>query len=160
MFAARLNTFVVVLLLSGTLSAQVVEVADEPWLSKELTTVTEGDDELQKLLKARHGEAISELKSAKAVFDVGGGQGIAPLLSVVEASSRTKTSALELCRTSAQRIKVLEKNVKVCKAVEKAVSERFEQGTDPAQAIHRTRYWRLDGEIELLRAKREADKDK
>jgi len=132
----------------------------EDWLPQAAAKDAPGDGELKKLLKARYREAVAEVKSARAVYEQGVGQGRSPLDDMLQAASRVKKSALELCSTSAEKVAVLQQQVKFCKDVETAVAERYDQGIDPASSLHRARYARLSAEIELVRGKKEGEKAK
>jgi hypothetical protein len=114
------------------------------------------DDELRKLLKARYNEALAEVEgvtrmyqSARASFD-----------SFAGARKRLLQAGLELCDTPADKVALLTQFVEHTKAVEKIAQARFEAARDPDSALHRFRYQRLDAEIQLLRARREAEKAK
>jgi hypothetical protein len=80
--------------------------------------------------------------------------------SVAEARQRLLQAGLELCDKPADKVALLTQYVELTKATEKFAQARSEAGRGTETAIHRLRYQRLDAEIQLLRAKREADKVK
>lgn len=114
------------------------------------------DDELRKLLKARYNEALAEVEGRSNLFK----NGRAPFDSIAEPSQRLLRAGLELCDKPADKVALLTQFVERTKAVEKYAQARLESARGTGPELRRLRYQRLDAEIQLLRAKREADKAK
>jgi hypothetical protein len=115
-----------------------------------------GDDDLRKLLKARFDEASAELnesilESRNVRFS---------MESLFSAEQRLLQSALELYDQPKDRVAFLSEHIKTLKAIETQMQERFKGGSGRRVDVHRARYFVLDAEIQLLRARREADKAK
>jgi hypothetical protein len=112
------------------------------------------DDELRKLQKARYNEAVTETQyryqAGKANIDDG----------FADVSQRLLESGLELNERPADRVRLLEQYLEVAKEVERIGQARFDSGRVSGADFHRMRYFRIDAEIRLLRARREADKAK
>jgi len=116
----------------------------------------EVDEELRRLLKARHDEAVAEFNElAMLTRDVKFGTA-----SLVDASRRLVQSGLELHGEPKDRVAFLTDHVDSLKAIEKSMEGRIRGGVGLQSDIHRVRYYRLDAEIQLLRAQREVDKAK
>ncbi len=121
------------------------------------------DDELRKLLKARYNEAVSE---AKAYYE----QEQLANRNAVELTrnedyryrmlQRVVQAGLDLCDTPAEKIALLKQYLEVTKEDEKRTQARYDAHRIPIGDLNRARYERLDAEIRVLRAKREADKAK
>ena len=114
------------------------------------------DDELRKLLKARHNEAVAEMKAryqeflaGRATFDV-----------VAEVAQRLVQSGLEVSDQPAERVALLTQYLEVTTEVEKIAQLRVGAATVSVTELHKARYHRLDAEIRLHRAKREAGETK
>lgn len=86
--------------------------------------------------------------------------GRAPLDSFAEAGQRLMRAGLELSDTPTDKIALLTQYVELAKTAEQVAIARFQAARDTEAAIHRARYQRLDAEIQLPRAKREANKAK
>jgi hypothetical protein len=116
------------------------------------------DDEMRKLLKARYNEALAEVEGLTRMFQMA----VAGVSydSVAEARQRLLQAGLELCDRPADKVALLTQFVELSKETEKIAQARLEAARGSDSAIHRFRYQRLDAEIQLLRAKREADKAK
>ncbi len=114
------------------------------------------DDELRKLLKARYNEALVEVEGLTRMYQMAR----ASYDSVAEARQRLLQAGLELCEKPADKVALLTQFVESTKESEKLVRAHLEAARGTESAIHRLRYQRLDAEIQLLRAKREADKAK
>ena len=114
------------------------------------------DDELRKLLKARYNEALGEVQGLYRMFQTAR----ASLDSFAEAEQRLVQAGLELCDKPADKVALLTQYVELTRAAEKVAQARFEAARGTESAVRRARYQRLDAEIQLLRAKREADKAK
>ncbi len=117
------------------------------------------DDELRKLLKARYNEALGEAK------DFYESEKLPParLINLNDRYGRWQRlvqAGLELCDKPAEKVALLTQYVELTKELEKKEQARFDAGREAAYELRRARYERLDAEIQLLRAKREADKAK
>ena len=114
------------------------------------------DDELRKLLKARYNEAIAEMKARFQEFEAGKGA----LDTMLGASRRVLESGLELSDNPRERVKLLEQFLEMAKEVEKIKKAQIESGRNPIAELHEARHLRIDTEIRLLRARRQAAKGK
>jgi hypothetical protein len=65
---------------------------------------------------------------------------------------------LELYDLPKERVEFLAKHIEFLKVHERMYEDRFKSGAGAKADLLRVRYLRLDAEIQLLRAKREADK--
>ena len=115
------------------------------------------DDELRKLLKARYNEALAEAKGYYE-FEKLPVDRIINFDDLYGRWQRLVQAGLELCDKPAEKVTLLTQYVELTKDLEKAEQKRFDAGRVPEYALHRARYQRLDAEVQLLRAKREADK--
>jgi hypothetical protein len=106
------------------------------------------DDQLRKLLKDRYNEALGEVKDLYEVIRAG--KAIALLLP--PASQRLTHADLELSDKPADKVVVLRRYLNLTKASEKLFQVKFEIGTSPILDLCRARYYRIDAEIQLLRA--------
>jgi hypothetical protein len=114
------------------------------------------DDELRKLLKARYNEALAEMQQQAALYQ----KGRSAFDSFAEAGQRVMQARLELSDTPADKVAVLAQFVELNRTAEAMARARFESARGTEAAIHRARYQRLDAEIQLIRARREANKAK
>ena len=114
------------------------------------------DDELQKLLKARYNEAVGEVKEIYESWI----KGKVIIGSFAGAGQRLVQAGLELYDKPADRVELLTQFVELTKEAEKSAQALHDIGKLASADLHRARYQRLDAEIQLLRAKREADKAK
>ena len=136
--------------------------AQDDKLEKELSVrfpfkavkVEAGDDELRRLLKERYNAAVGELHDRTKEFLAGRGT----LEYLFDAHRRLTRAGLEVYEKPADRVALLQKNLDQAKEVEKVNQARFDAGRIASQDLHRSRYFRLDAEIELLRARRAAGK--
>jgi ribosomal protein L20 len=108
------------------------------------------DDELRKLLVARYNSAVKQLEGRYNDFLTGMGA----LDIVVSVARRVTDSDLELADNPANQIAIREKLVDFLKTVEKLEQARLETQEIGLIDLEFTRYWRLDAEIQLLKAKR------
>ena len=118
------------------------------------------DDELRKLLKARYNAALGELKGLYKERLLPGVDRLDNLDDLYGPWQRLVQAGLELCDTPVEKVAVLTPYVEMTKETEKTEQARYEAGRVTITSLHRARYQRLDAEIQLLRAKREADKAK
>ena len=114
------------------------------------------DDELTKLLKARYNEAVGEMNAQVERYV----SGTAVLDLTLEAGRRLLVSGLEMMDKPADRIAMLEQYLELAKEVEKVTKAQHDAARIPIQQMHQVRYYRLDAEIQLLRAKRKLEQDK
>jgi hypothetical protein len=113
------------------------------------------DDELRKLLKARYNAAVDEVATLYKMYLAGRGN----IDGFIDAGQRLVKAGLELHDKPADKIALLTQFVELAREAEKIAEARMGfSGT--AAEFYRVRYQRLDAEIQLLRAKREADKAK
>jgi hypothetical protein len=115
------------------------------------------DDELRKLLKARYNEALAEAKGYYE-FEKLPVDRLINFDDLYGRWQRLVQAGLELCDKPAEKVALLTQYVELTKDLEKAEHKRADAGRVPEYALHRARYQRLDAEVQLLRAKREADK--
>jgi hypothetical protein len=113
-----------------------------------------GEDELRKLVKARYNEALGEAKGIYEQYL----DGRAEWEGVLSSCQRVVQAGLELCDKPADKVDVLTKYLEVTKEGERVTQRRYDAGREWISAVHRARYERLNAEIQLRRAKREADK--
>lgn len=114
------------------------------------------DDELHKLLKARYNAALGEVQGMYHLYQAGRSS----LELLPDAGHRLVLSGLELCETPAEKIELLSQVVELYKGVESLAQARYQAARGTEVDIHRTRYHRLDAEIQLLRVKTEAANEK
>jgi hypothetical protein len=114
------------------------------------------DDELRKLLKERYNVALDEMNLQYKLYEAG--SPAATLDIVFESGERVVSARLELCDQPADKIPILVQLVEMRKEIEKIAKARFDAGRIAPQDFARARYFRLDAEIQLLRAKRAAEK--
>jgi hypothetical protein len=112
------------------------------------------DDELHRLLKERYNEAVAELAALYAEFQHGG-LGRSPMDTAFhQASQRLLHAGLELKEKPADKVALLEQYVELQKFVEKFHQDLVNAGHEPPTLLHQARYYRIDAEIQLLRAKK------
>jgi len=109
-----------------------------------------GDDELRKLLIARYNSAVNELKMRFQRYEFGQSS----LDFMLETARRVADSELELSDKPADQILVCQKLFQFAKDVEKLTESQFRTGIAGTGNVEFARYWRLDAEIKLLKAKR------
>ena len=121
------------------------------------------DDELRKLLKARYNEAVSEARdyyelehlASTSAIEMDANEGYR-----YQALHRVMQAGLEVFEKPAEKVAFLKQYLEVLKAAEKRTQAKNDVGRNRLGDLNRARYERLDAEIRLLRAKREADKAK
>jgi hypothetical protein len=109
------------------------------------------EGELRKLLKARYNEAVAEFQARFRAFE-GRGDGIDTLLM---AGQRVVESGTELADKPEQRIVLLTQIVENMRAAEAIAKVQLAGGSTTVSDVHKACYQRLDGEIKLLRVRRE-----
>jgi outer membrane efflux protein len=121
------------------------------------------DDELRKLLKARYNEAVSEAKAYYELEQLANRNAVELTRNEdyrYRMLQRVVQAGLELCDTPGEKVALLKQYLEVTKEDEKRTQARYDAQRIPIGDLNRARYERLDAEIRLLRAKREADKAK
>ncbi len=156
-------SFPLLLMLAGVVAAQAPPPQPAPPGTKGSDLLTAEplkddptDDELRKLLKARYNEALGEVQGQYRLYQKGQGT----LESVTEAERRLVQAGLEVYDRPADKIALLAQYVELARATEKMAQARLEAARGTDMAVRRARYQRLDAEIQLLRARREAAKAK
>jgi hypothetical protein len=112
-----------------------------------------GDDELRNLLKARYNEALAEVQGRYEGLAVTP----APLASVFEPAQRLRAAGLEVSDRPADQIALLTQVLDLARLLERRAEAEFKSGQGAPIDLHRARYFRLDTEIQLLRAKGKAN---
>jgi hypothetical protein len=108
------------------------------------------DDEMRKLLIARYNAALAEVKIVAGKVLAGA----VNFEQLVEPSKRLVRAGVEVQDKPANQITFLEQYVELTKEFEKTAETLSKNGRIPPNDLERTRYYRLDAEIQLLRAKR------
>jgi RNA polymerase sigma factor (sigma-70 family) len=116
---------------------------------KEGTLKPDGGDRLKKLLKERADTALEEWDARNKEFLAGR----ATLDSVHGAARRLRDAQLELSETKEERLAALGKYLQLMKAVEEVQQARYDAGRIPIQDLKESKYYRLEAEILLERAK-------
>jgi hypothetical protein len=108
------------------------------------------DGELKKLLIGRHNEALAEMQALRQLMLAGGRQrGM-----LVDAGGRVVQSGLEVYDKPEDRIALLTDYLEFTKNTEEFFKELLEAGTGESTTYHQARYYRIDAEIQLLKAQR------
>lgn len=124
-------------------------------LEAEPFAVSPTDDDLVKLLKSRHNAAVKELQIVMMMYR----HGNAGLDTAFDAARRVGMSRLELVETAEQKLSVREELFELSKQIEEQARAMHEAAIAPASDYWRARYFRLDAEIQLVRAKRALEKN-
>jgi hypothetical protein len=114
----------------------------------------DGDDDLQKLLKARYNEVAAELAGRYRQLRAG----VTDVESLFDPAQRLLQTGLELHGKPADRIALLNQFLEFTRMMEQAVKARVDAGVAPMLELNYVRYFRIDAETQLLRAKREVEK--
>ena len=112
------------------------------------------DDELRKLLKSRYNEAVTETTVVYVQYVRINGR----LDSFIDATQRLLKAGLELHENLTEQVTLLTQYMELIKDTEKVAKQRNDSGQSNPSELPKARYYRLDAEIQLLRAKRQADK--
>jgi outer membrane protein TolC len=142
------------LLVSGMAVAQAAAGEKKCPLAEKPLPIKPKDDELQNLLKARYEAAQAGVDMLRKQYEVG----TFDLNPMLEASQRLRVARLELCEKPEEKIACLEELVRFMKSIEEVAERKSRAGLEANVDVMRARYYRLDAEIELLRAKRAAAK--
>jgi hypothetical protein len=111
-----------------------------------------GDDELRKLLIARHNSAVAEMAARYKEFTAGR----STLDVLVEVGRRLVDSGLELNDKPAEQLALREKFFDLAVEVEKVQNARFAAGRIGSGDLESAHYLRLDAEVQMVKAKRKA----
>jgi hypothetical protein len=114
------------------------------------------DDELRKLQIARYNEALEQIKALHET--VLAGTKTPDIL--FDAGKRLCQSGMEVYDDPKDRIKLLTDYVELAKDTEKTFEAQLGGGRVDTSVFHEARYFRIDAEIQLLKAKRAAEKPK
>jgi hypothetical protein len=117
------------------------------------------DDELRKLLKARYNEALDELKERSDQLFLKGIE-LGGFAQVFDSANRFVRAGLELREKPAERVEILTQVLELARTAEKLAQSYFNANKLSSQDLHYARYSRLDIEIQLSRARRNAQKAK
>jgi hypothetical protein len=117
-----------------------------------VTPIPARDDELRKLLKSRYEAASAEMEATTALYS--GGR--VSLQDTCDAIRRFSTASVEMAETPIERAKQCQRAFESAKAVEDLTKRKFEQGVEPVQASALATFTRLDMEIKLHLACKEA----
>jgi hypothetical protein len=112
------------------------------------------DSALRKLLVARFNAAVAEVQSLHEEYTAGKIR----LDEMFDATRRVLDSDQELYDRPADRLRLLEQYLEVAREVERIAELRHEGGKSPASERERARYYRLDAEIRVLRARDDPSK--
>jgi surface glycoprotein (TIGR04207 family) len=112
-----------------------------------------GDDELHKLLKERYNAALEELQARFKRFQAGG----ETLDFLAPAARRLLHAHLELCEKVSERLPVYERHIEFAREVEKIQKLRHEAGQATVADWKQAQFERLELEIRLLRARKDAE---
>jgi hypothetical protein len=119
------------------------------------------DDDLRKLLKAQYNEALGELKDYYELENAANRNGVTlrgDPDDLYGPWQRLVRAGLELCDKPDEKIALLKQYLEMTKEAEKVAQQRYDTGRVRIGALNRARYERLGAEVQLIRAKREADK--
>jgi hypothetical protein len=140
-------------------SADKAKVKLPALLSAKPLKVHPKDDALRKLLKARYNEAVSEARE-HYIAEPSDDSRLSRQDSFYSRWGRVVKAGLALCDKPADKVALLKKYLDLTKVVERAHKEGYDLGRTTKGDLNRARYERLDAEIRLLRAKREAGRAK
>ena len=116
--------------------------------------VADQDDDERRLLKERYNAALDERESLSARVAVGQLTPADPQLH--DCMGRVVAAGMELHRRAGERIKLLEEMVRIAKAAEEATETAASVGRASSLERHRSRYYRIDAELLLLRERKRA----
>jgi hypothetical protein len=160
--SALLNSILLAVTLTGTSAAQTPqrrETDDQPaaklpaLLSAKPLPPVPGEDESRKLLREKRNEAVAAARGSYEEFLKGRGD----TDDVYRSCQRVVGAELELSATPAERVALLKQLVEAMTEVEKVLQSWRALRRVRDADVHRARYERLDAEIRLLRAKRDAE---
>ncbi len=128
------------------------------WMSAEPRKSAPGDDDLRKLLVARYNAALAVVQARDQELSTGGRVEVVAALS--KAARHLLDAELELADNPAEQLLAYGRALKYARSVERMLEARREAGTATLADVERAHYHALDAEIQLLKAKRKADKAK
>jgi hypothetical protein len=114
------------------------------------------DDELRKLQIARYNEAVEEVKGLGELVL----RGVRTPDVLLDAAKHVAQSGLDVYDDHNDRIRLLTDYVELTKENEKVFEAHQNAGRVAQSDLHMARYFRIDAEIQLLKAKRAAEKPK
>jgi hypothetical protein len=114
------------------------------------------DDELRQLQIARYNETIGEIKGLFELVL----RGAKTPETLFDAGTRLCQCGLDVYEDPKDRIRLLADYLEFTKKVEKAFEAEHDMGRGFGSDWHMARYYRLDAEIRLLKAKRAVEKPK
>jgi hypothetical protein len=118
----------------------------------EVAVIAPGDDELRRLLKDRYNAIGDELCAKLANFETGRDT----FTTVYEATCRLVQAGLELCEGPIERCDLLSKFLEFVRQNEARAVDRYLAGSGGMAELNQATAQRIDAEIQLLRAKRQA----
>jgi hypothetical protein len=127
-------------------------VATRSHAAADATTRQAPDDEMQALLNARFDSATKALRAERIKLD----NGKSTFEAVYQAARRVRDAEVELSTTPDGQITALTKHVALMLQFERDAAKRIDTGALAPGDAEAPRYWRLNAEVELLRAKRAA----
>ncbi len=128
------------------------KTSNPPVVSNPTATTAAPADELGKLLRDRLVAATNEYQARMQLFTMGKEQ--IPFLQ--ECAKRLLEAEVDAGANADERVKAYERYLKTMQDIENINKQRFEVGRIGIQDLEESKYHRLDAEIKLLRAKREA----
>jgi len=153
-------TLLAALIVSAVPAAEDDSADEKPWLNEKawpafvqprVFEVQPDDGELERLLKQRHNAAQDELRERYTFWL----QGIGTLDQVYAAARRASEARLEVSDPPADRVDILREKVEFAKFVERqaeAIRKKRKRAEAPFADEACARYFRLDAEIEFVRA--------
>jgi hypothetical protein len=130
-------------------------------LPKEPIKPAANDDELGKLKIARFNEVKEELQ--RLFIETGLTSGTPRVLSpkfelVFDAGKRLLEARLEISQNAKEELEIREEYIELLKISKDWIQLRVEKGQEESSLLHKARYFCLDAEIQLLKAKQKQKK--
>src|SRR5688500_9862359 len=135
--ACFLATALLVLSFSSSAQCAEDEKVSLSLLKRQPVEVSPSDDELTQALTNRSNAASRELASTYALYL----SGRATLDIFYESGKRVTKSGLELFTSPAEKIELLEQWVALSDDMERAVTARYESGTEPIATLEQAKYF-------------------
>jgi hypothetical protein len=123
-------------------------------LNRKPLKAAEKDSELKKLLIARYNEHLAQLLEVNDLVQ----RGAKPPDILMYPGAQFVQASLELMDKPADRIAIITEYVELAKVSERVFEAQHQAGLAVEADLHHARYLRIDAEIQLLRAKRMAEK--
>jgi hypothetical protein len=149
-------TTLAILFLTGQPVLVKAQVPPPVVFSAEPRKPAPGADALQKLLIARNNAALTELQARGQ--ELMAGRITTDVL--FDAVRRWCDSALELSDKPADQMVVREQTLELTRYIEAVLDAKLAAGTAKVADMEMAHYYRLDAEIQLLKAKRNMEKPK